>query len=79
MPTKRRLINAKAYEEIELVEDFLVLNGDGDMRVGLELDEKRKERFIVRLKGDGRLVAFGYSYSELIKNLTKYIVESKRG
>jgi len=76
MPTKRKLINKRAYDEIILIKDFLKMN-NRNYRVILDLDAKDKERFIVIDNKDDSICAVGYNYTELIKNLTIHMSETR--
>jgi len=76
MPTKRKLINKRAYDEMILIKDFLKMN-NRNYRVILDLDAKDKERFIVIDNKDDSICAVGYNYTELIKNLTIHMSETR--
>lgn len=76
MPTKRRLINKKAYDEMILIKDFLELN-NRDYKVVLELDKDEKEMFVIYDAVSDKFCTYGYNYGELMKNLTKYMSETR--
>lgn len=84
MPTPRRLINKKAYDEMILIQDFLKLN-NRDYKVVLELDENDKEMFVIYnneafyddANTETFYIAKAYNYGDLMKNLTKHMSETR--
>jgi hypothetical protein len=78
MPTKRRLINKKAYEELVLLENMCVLQGKFYMKPILALDFEKKETFTILIHDlQGKYIEsiYGYDYAEIVKEFTKYIQE----
>lgn len=69
MPTARRLINKRAYDEMVLIQEFLDMQF-GKYNVKLELDENRKERFTI-YNGD-EYFTDGKNYTEIMKKMTEF-------
>lgn len=76
MPTQRRLINKKAYDELVLIKKFLEKQDwtNRKYECGLDLDDNLRERFFVNILEDtSYTVLNGKNYSEITKALMEYL------
>ena len=75
MPTVRRLINKKAYEEMVLIKGLVRTSGY-KWDIVIELDRDERERFAVYEGCEKKFV--GYNYTKLMKEISEYIVKMSR-
>lgn len=75
MPTKRRLLNKKCYEEVVLLRDFCKQYGQFTVRVGLDHDGR--EQFVIEHFVNGESVAqiVGENYTKVSKMLLNYVTK----
>lgn len=66
MPTARRLINKKAFEEMKLIRDFL----GGDAEVSIRLTHDDNEEFVVKSE-ERNFEVVGENYTKISKMLLK--------
>lgn len=81
MPTERRLINKKAYEEMVLLKRFCDGLGEGEIKYcpALQLNDLLGEEFVIVISDDitDKILdtLSGKNYNEITKALMEYLNE----
>lgn len=71
MPTQRRLINKRAFEEMKLLEKRIEMSGE-EMELSLKIVNGHE---MFRIKTGTGKVLFGRTYTEIEKMLSVYLIQ----